>query len=283
MPTFRRSCAAVTALKLLLVCLAGYATLCAYLFAIQDRMIFLADVGAGAGMTTPRDAGLEYEDVSIETTDGLRLHGWYVPAAGRRALLFFHGNAGDVSIRTESLRLFHELGLSVLIIDYRGYGRSEGRPSESGLYMDAEAAWAHLVERLDYAPGDIVVFGRSLGAAVAAWIAARREPRALIIESAFTSVPDLGQELYWFLPVRWLSRNRFPTRELVAAVDCPVLVAHGREDEIIPYRHGEQIFAAAAEPRAWLELDGGHNDVGLRILHGAYREGIRRFLESLGD
>lgn len=269
--------------KLLLIVAGGYAVLVGYVFLAQSRMVYLPDAAGGYGPLTPADLGLDYEDVEIPTRDGLRLHGWLVHGGGSRMLLFFHGNAGNISHRLESIRLFHELGLSVLIIDYRGYGRSEGRPSEQGTYADAEAAWTYLTERRGVAPSDIVVFGRSLGGPIAAWLAARHTPAGLVVESAFTSVPDLASELYWFLPVRWLSRFRYPTRDLVAGVDCPVLVVHGRDDEIVPFAHGEAIYAAAREPRTLLELPGGHNDAYLRIEHGAYRDGLEQFLRSLSD
>ncbi len=128
-----------------------------------------------------------------------------------------------------------------------------------------------------------MLFGRSLGGPVAAWLAARQRPAGLVIESAFTSVPDLGREIYWFLPVRWMSRFSYPTRELVRDVRCPVLVAHSRDDEIVPFAHGRAIFEAANEPRELLELHGGHNEAYLRIEHGAYRDGLQRFLRSLDD
>lgn len=268
--------------KLLGVALVGYAALAGYLWLVQERMIYLPDAVGGSGRT-PADLGLDYSDVTIATADGVRLHGWLVPGDGPITVLFFHGNAGDVSHRLESVRLFHELGLSVLIVDYRGYGRSEGRPSEAGTYADAEAAWSYLTAERGVPAERIVVFGRSLGGPIAAELASRHTPRGLVIESAFTSVPDLAARIYWFLPVRLLSRYEYPTRDLVRDVHCPVLVVHSRNDEIVPFAHAEAIYAAANEPRTLLEVAGGHNDAYLRIEHGAYREGLARFLSGLGD
>lgn len=267
--------------KLLVVLAAGYAVLAGYVYLNQHRMVFLPDA-AGAGLeATPATLGLEHESVEFTTADGVRLHGWFVPASGPTTLLFFHGNAGNISHRLTSLQFFHELGLSVFIIDYRGYGESEGRPTEQGTYADAEAAWNYLTGRRGIAPGDIVVFGRSLGGSIAAWLASRHTPRGLIVESAFTSLPALGRQIYWFLPVRWLSRFEYPTREYIADVQCPVLIVHSRDDEVVPFEHGRALYSAANEPRTLLELSGGHNEAYLRIEHGAYREGLERFLGRL--
>ncbi|MBN1239646.1 MAG: alpha/beta hydrolase [Gammaproteobacteria bacterium] len=268
-------------LKLLLAAFVAYAVVVAFMYFSQQRMLYLPTVPERALRATPDDAGLPYRDVTLQTEDGVRLHGWFVPAAGPRVLLFFHGNAGNVSHRLESLRLFHELGMSVLIIDYRGYGESGGTPTEQGTYLDADAAWRHLTQTLDVAPERIVVFGRSLGAAVAAWLAARVQPAGLIVESAFTSVPDLGQELYPWLPVRWLSRFDYATSEYVAKVRCPVLVVHSRDDEIAPFRHAERILGAVRGPRTLLVLEGSHNEAHV-LSERRYAAGLREFLESLG-
>jgi hypothetical protein len=267
-------------LKLLVVVLAGYGILVGYLYLTQDRMIYFPEVPGRAVDLTPAQVGLEYEDLAIRASDGTRLHGWYVAGDGPMTLLFFHGNAGNISHRLSSIELFHELGLSVLIFDYRGYGRSEGRPSEAGTYEDAEAVWRYAREQRELAAEGLVIFGRSLGGSIAARLASRHRSGGLIVESAFTSAPDLGQEVYWFLPVRWMSRFRYPTREFVRAVRCPVLVVHSRDDEIVPFHHGEAIFAAAQEPRTFLELAGSHNEAHLQSEH-RYRDGLRAFLRSL--
>jgi hypothetical protein len=266
-------------LKLLLIVVAGYALVAALAYLMQHRMLYLPHVPGRALVATPLDAGLAYEDLTLTTVDGVGLHGWFVPGSGRRVLLFFHGNAGNVSHRLGSIELFHDLGLSVLIIDYRGYGASEGRATEEGTYRDAEAAWQYLTETRGVEPAQIVLFGRSLGGAVAAWLAARTRPAALIVESSFTSVPDIGQELYPWLPVRWLSRFEYATREHVESARCPVLVVHSRDDEIAPFRHGEAIFAAAPEPRTLLELDGTHNEAHV-LSERAYVAGLRAFLDQ---
>lgn len=265
-------------MKLLLAVVIGYAVIASAMYLLQHRLLYLPDVPSRALSTTPRDIGLDYEDVTLHTADGVAIHGWFVPG-GDRVLLFFHGNAGNISHRLGSIEVFHRLGLSVLIIDYRGYGRSEGRPSEAGMYQDAEAAWEYLTVARGLAAERIVVLGRSLGGAVAAYLAAHRSPGALIVESSFTSVPDLASELYRWLPARTLSRFDYPTARYVAAVDCPVLVVHSRDDEITPFRHAEAIFAAARDGRALVELEGTHNDAHLRSERD-YIAALRLFLTA---
>ncbi len=266
-------------LKLIAIVAAGYGLLVLVVYLMQARMLYLPEVAGRALVMTPRDAGMSFDDVALETTDGVKLHGWFVAGRSERVVLFFHGNAGNISHRLDSIRQFHELGLSVLIIDYRGYGQSEGRATEHGLYRDAEAAWHYLTETRGIAAGNIVIFGRSLGASVASRLAARREPAALIVESSFTSVPDIAADLYPWLPVRWLCRLRHATRDYIRDVRCPVLVVHSRDDEIIPFRHGEEIFAAANEPRTLLTISGGHNDAFLAD-EGTYLRGMRAFLTA---
>ena len=243
-------------------------------------MIYLPELPGRELTAVPGDIGLEYRDVTLRTSDDVDIHGWFVPGSGSRVLLFFHGNAGNISHRLDSIRQFHALGLSVFIIDYRGYGKSNGRPGEKGMNRDALAAWEYLTGDMAFEPSDIVIFGRSLGGAVAARLAARTEPLALIVESAFTSVPDIASEIYPWLPARWLSRMRHSTQKYVADVRSPVLVVHSRDDEIIPYHHGERIFESAGQPRSMLPLRGGHNDAWLRD-QANYIKGLREFLASV--
>ena len=267
-------------LKLIAAVAIGYALLVALIYLMQGRMLYLADVPGRELTSSPQDIGLDFEEVTLETDDGVMLHGWFVPSDSARVLLFFHGNAGNISHRLESIRQFHDLGLSVLIIDYRGYGQSGGRTTESGINRDADAAWRYLIEQRGLRADDIVIFGRSLGGSVAARLAARQQPLGLIVESSFTSVPDVAQEIYPWLPARWLSRLQHATRDHVREAPCPVLVIHSREDEIIPFHHGEAIFSAAPEPRTLLELRGSHNDAFIRDEH-TYLRGLAAFLGSL--
>lgn len=267
--------------KILLLVAAGYALVVLIVFLAQRSMLYLPNAAGPSLDVTPARAGLDYEDVRLKTDDGIALHGWFVPGRSKRVLLFFHGNAGDITHRLFSIQQFHDLGLSVFIIDYRGYGESGGRPSENGMYRDAEAAWRYLAETRRVDAGDIVIFGRSLGASIASRLAARHRPGALIVESSFTSVPDIAQDLYPWLPVRWLTRLRHSTRDHVAEVRCPVLVVHSRDDDIVPYHHGEAIYAAANEPKSLLTIRGGHNDA-ISGDEATYVNGIRAFLSDAG-
>ncbi|MEA3546234.1 MAG: alpha/beta hydrolase [Thermodesulfobacteriota bacterium] len=230
---------------------------------------------------SPVDVGLPYESVKLVTSDNVQLDGWYIPAPhARGVVLFCHGNAGNISHRLESLLLFNKLGFSTLIFDYRGYGRSQGKPSEQGMYKDAEIAWQHLTQERGVPPPQIILFGRSLGAAVTAHLATIHTPAALILESCFTSVPDIAADLYPFLPVRLLSRLDYNAIKKLENVPCPVLIAHSPNDEIIPYKHGRALYAAAKEPKRFLELRGGHND-GFLVTGKVYRDGLDSFLSEI--
>ncbi len=263
----------------LLAAALGYAGIAGWLYFAQESFVYFPDRTLTG---TPARASLPYEAVTFTTDDGVRLSGWFIPAPkARGTLLFSHGNAGNISHRLESIRQFHDLGLDVFIYDYRGYGESEGKPSEEGTYRDAEAAWRYLVETRKVAPERLIYFGRSLGAGVASWLATRHPPRALIVESAFTSVPDFGAEVYPWLPARWLARLHYSTRENLRAVQVPVLVIHSRNDEIIPFRHGEALYQAANEPRELLEIRGGHND-GFLVSGKRYTDGLDAFLRRNG-
>jgi fermentation-respiration switch protein FrsA (DUF1100 family) len=255
-----------------------YTALALVLFFLQSRLVHLPNMPGRELMATPQQIGLNYESISLMTDDGIKLHGWYIPAQkSQGTLLFFHGNAGNISHRLESLVIFNRLGLDVLIFDYRGYGRSEGTPSEEGLYKDAEAALRYLREEHGLAMGDIIFFGRSLGGSVAAWLAARYPPAALIIESSFTSAQDMAAELYPFLPTRLLTRLHYDTLKNIQAVRSPVLIVHSRDDEIIPFQQGRKLFAAAQEPKRFLEIRGKHNE-GFLESRRNYEKGIQDFL-----
>lgn len=256
---------------------AFYVGLSLLLFLFQSRFIYfpLRQIEA-----TPAIIGLAYETMQFEAEDRVKLSGWFIPAEGAsHIVLFFHGNAGNISHRLESIALFHRLGLSVFIVDYRGYGQSEGSPSENGTYLDAAAAWRYLVEERGVDPEQIIIFGRSLGGAVATWLAHNHPPKALIIESTFTSVPDMGARQYPFLPVRLLARIHYNSLERIPQINVPILIVHSPDDEIIPYSHGQQLFQAANEPKAFLQLRGGHNE-GFIISGQPYEEGLKSFIEK---
>jgi len=258
-----------------------YAILALYVYLMQPRLLYLPDMPGRTVEATPAAVGLEYEDITLLTADGLYLHAWFVGHERPRAtVLFCHGNAGNISHRLDTLRLLHALGLQVLIFDYRGYGRSEGRPSEAGTYRDADAAWRFLREVRGIPAGEIILFGRSLGAAVCADLASRVQAAAVILESAFTSVPEMAATIYPWLPVRLLSRYHYDNLTKLERIHRPLLVVHARHDEIIPFSHGERLFQRAGEPKQFLELNGGgHNDAFLTS-RDAYTHGLKTFLDT---
>jgi hypothetical protein len=228
--------------------------------------------------------GRPYEEARFAARDGTRLHGWFFPAAAdspRRhlAALHCHGNGGNLSHRLGVAEALLETGVNVLLFDYRGYGLSAGRPSEEGTYLDAEAAHAWLVAR-GFAPAHIIAFGESLGGGVAAELARRVPLAGLVLQSTFTSIPDLGAELFPFLPVRWLARIRYDTLAKLPQLHVPVLVMHGREDTLVRFAHAERNYAAANPPKRLVELAGDHNDF-LDAGRAVFRDGFAAWLAEL--
>lgn len=249
-----------SALQIILLVYLGLTVL---IYFRQSSLVFLPEIDRGF-RASPANIGLAFTPLKLPTTDGETLDGWFVPAAtsrGARGLvIFFHGNAGNMTHRLDYLRMFHDMGLATLILDYRGYGRSSGTASEDGTYLDAEAAWRHATQALEFSPGRIVLFGESLGGGVATQLAAGNRPGALILVSTFTSVPDMGADLYPLLPIRLLARIRYDSLARLAQISCPVLVIHSRDDDIIPFVHGQRLFEAARQPKQFIELAGGHNE-----------------------
>ena len=264
--------------NMLMAAAVAYAAVLLLVFLFQPRLIYFPQVEREL-TTTPRATGLDYEDVSLHTVDGVKLHGWWVPARDARGtVLMMHGNAGNISHRLGYLTMFNRLGYSVLLFDYRGYGKSAGSPDEEGTYRDAEAAWEHVTATRNVQPHDIVMVGESLGGGVATWLATKHPPRALVLASTFTSVPDLGAGIYPWLPVRLIARIEYANLARIKEIAAPVLVAHSRQDDIIPFAHGEALFAAAREPKQLLVLSGGHND-GFLFMRDEWIAAVGTFLD----
>lgn len=244
---------------LLLLAAGIYAGFAMHLYLSQDRQLFFPERQV---QITPDQIGLPYDTVQLQSTDGVTLHGWYISAAARprATVLYLHGNTGNIGNCLESARQLVLLGMNVLLIDYRGYGDSTGTPSEQGMYQDAEAAWRYLLETRHANPQEIVVYGHSLGGAVASWLAVQHTPGSLIVEAAFTSLPESAADHYPWFPVRWLVHYHFDTEGSLSAVHCPVLIVHSVDDEVIPYSHGLRLFDAVKGSKSLLELQGGHND-----------------------
>lgn len=260
---------------------AVYAGLALYLYAFQERFIYFPDLPSRQVTATPADIGLAFEAVRLGTADGETLAGWYIPApAARGTLLYLHGNGGNIGHRLDPIAVFHRLGLNILIIDYRGYGASTGKPGEEGTYLDALAAWDYLIQEKRHLPQRIVLFGESLGGSIAAWLAARQTPAGLVLYASFTSVPELAQALYPIFPASLLARYRYDTRAALASVHCPLLILHSPEDEIVPFSHGQALLAAAREPKRLVELRGGHNDA-LLLSREVYSQAVGAFLQEV--
>lgn len=237
---------------------------------------------------TPAAYGLPYEELTLTAKDKKRINAWLVPASPAAAIvLFCHGNAGNISHRLDKIRIFNSLGLGVLIFDYRGYGKSTGRPSEKGIYLDAEAAYQYLASARASARAktgtsgvmDVLFYGESLGCAVAAELALRHKPSGLILESPFTSIPDMGARLFPWLPVRLMVTNKYDSLAKIGGISCPLLVLHSPDDEIVPFEMGRRLFEAAPGPKEFVEISGSHND-GFIFAGKKYIEGIKSFVEG---
>lgn len=230
------------------------------------------------------ELGRPVADVFFKTVDGLELNGWFFPADANSprasvVILVCHGNGGNISHRLDLCRTLLASGVSVFLFDYRGYGRSRGRPSEQGTYRDAQAAYGWLRHR-GFAGKNIIPYGESLGGGVASELCLREETGGLILQSTFTSIPDIGAELYPWLPVRWISTIRYNTHDKLPRIHVPVLVLHSRSDRLISYRHAERNFAAANEPKIFQEIQGDHNDPTVNAER--FREGIEKLLRLVG-
>jgi fermentation-respiration switch protein FrsA (DUF1100 family) len=268
-----------------------------YLMLFEDSFIYFpAKYPAGAWERAERRAPREgeivarVEDVELAAADGVRLHGWYcTPHVGRGGalepvetkgtLLFLHGNAGNISHRYEIMEDFVKLPVNVLIIDYRGYGKSEGRPSEEGLYTDARAGWDYLTTTRKIPASQIVIFGESLGGAVAIDLATKTNACGLIVQSSFTSIADMAAELLPFVP-SFMLRTKMDSLSKIKRVSCPKLFIHSQADEIILYKLGRRLFDAAHAPKQFYEVKGASHNLTFEIGGAAYYEAIRSFINT---
>jgi len=263
------------ALLLLLVLIAGIVMW----DRVVESMIFHPVRGVAI---TPEQLGIEAEEVFIETEDGVKIHGFYLPAPGaKRALLFLHGNAGNASHRLPNAAELVRLECSVLVLDYRGYGLSEGSATEAGVYADARAGLDHLIEQRGFPENRIIVFGRSLGGAVAADLAQERKLAGVILESTFSSIADVVSNGPAGALLRALAGRRFESASKIGKIRAPLLYFHGDRDEVIRYELGQQLFDVAPEPKAFETIHGaGHNDL-TQVGGRPYFERIRKFLDEI--
>ena len=262
-------------MNLLLIILLVVVGVCLFLRWREPSLIYYP-------MRTPFTTPAGVTDLNLTTSDGVAIHGWFIPAqfAPAPTVLLFHGNAGNLSHRLQKISLLRAAGAAVCIIDYRGYGRSIGTPSETGTYRDARAAYDYLTTARQLPARNIVLYGESLGSAVAVELATQVPVGGVIIEEAFTSIPEVGQKMFPLLPVGWLVHNRYDTIHKMGRLQSPLLIFHSRQDELFPYQYAERLLAAAPEPKRLVELHGGHNDAFWQS-QAVYRSALQQFFARL--
>ncbi|MCH7622841.1 MAG: alpha/beta hydrolase [Nitrospinae bacterium] len=246
-----------------------------FLVACEDKIIYHPHKYP-QGIWNPSSFNVKVEDVFFQAKDGTKLHGWYIPSANAQAtLLWFHGNAGNLTHRLENIQQLQPLALNIFIFDYRGYGKSEGKPSEAGIYQDSQAAYDYLIREKNVVPlENLFLFGRSLGGICAVEVASSNPAAGLILESVFTSARDMAGQVFPLLPIGWAIRSKFSAVEKVPYLKLPKLFLHGTKDEIVPYKLGRKLYSAAAEPKEFYDIEGaGHNDT--------YGVGVREYFSAL--
>ena len=250
-----------------------------YVRYIESHAIFYPMKGIDL---TPKYLDLAFEDIYLTTADNFKINGWFIPAdKARYTVLFFHGNAGNLSHRLEKIMIMHQMRLNVFIIDYRGYGRSQGKPTEAGMYLDARCAYDYLVDKRKLSPEQIILYGESLGNGAVVHLAAESKVAALVIESGFSRGRDVAKSVYWFVPNFFFS-NSFDSLTKIKKVSAPKLFIHSRNDEIVPLRLSKKLYAAAGEPKEFCEIIGSHNTAYMDSRE-AYVSGLGSFIDRLKD
>ncbi|MFT7538409.1 MAG: fermentation-respiration switch protein FrsA (DUF1100 family) [Lysobacterales bacterium] len=248
-----------------------------YVRFLEKKTAFAPEINISA---TPNDVDLKYEDVYLQV-DGFIIHGWWVPCEGaQRTLLYLHGNAGNISDRVDKIRVYHDLGFNFFIIDYRGYGLSEGKPSEEGLYTDAQVAYNYLIKDQGIVGGEIFLCGASLGSAVAIDLATKVEIKALILDSAFSSALDIGRDIYPFIP-GFMIKLKFNSIDKIAYVKVPKLFLHSVTDDVILIKFGVKLYDAAPGPKEFVRMKGDHV-ASHRDDSEKFRKTIKLFLQGMG-
>ncbi len=260
-----------------IIALAACLSFFGFLYSFQEKLLYFPDKNL---IASPRDLNLNFENIFFQTKDKKTLHAWFIKNdKAKFTILFCHGNAGNISHRLESIDLFHQLHLNVFIFDYRGYGKSNGTPSEEGSYEDVFSAWNYLTKEKQINENQIIIFGRSLGGAIASFLASKVKSKAVVLESTFSSFHSIAKDHYPWLPVRQLARLKYETINHVKNIKSPILIAHSKDDEIIPFRHGQNIFEQANEPKEFLTLRGNHNG-GFLLSKKDYMKSLAKFIDS---
>jgi fermentation-respiration switch protein FrsA (DUF1100 family) len=272
-------------IKILLAIALFYIAAMIAIYFAQALFIYAPQMPTRNLVATPADIGLEYEDLTLQTIDNETINAWYIPTKtsnteSTKTVLFFHGNAGNISHRLETINIYNNLGLDFLIFDYRGFGISTGKPSEQGTYLDADTVWKYLVEERKLEPKDIIIAGRSLGGGVAAELAKKTHPAMLILESTFTSMTEVSAKHYPFMPTGLIVNHEYETNLKLKDIHCPIVFAHSKNDEVIPYEHSQRNYATANEPKQYIELRGGHGS-GFLLSNKDYVHGLQRALNEM--
>lgn len=263
-------------LKFIIIIITILGLLWLYFFYFERKSIFYPTKRIDL---TPDIIGLKYEDLYFDTTDAVKLNGWWIPAKNPRAtLLFCHGNAGNIGDRVELIGLFNELNLNVFIFDYRGFGKSAGSPNESGTYLDAMGTYNYVKEAKDVTEDRVIIFGKSIGGNIAIDLATKAKAALLISDSAFTSTVAMCKEVYPFLPAKLIVTQRYDALSKIGEVDMPKLIIHSKDDEIVPFHHGEELYRNAGEPKEFFVMEGLHNDA-ISTFRSKYKKGIKDFLD----
>lgn len=252
-----------------------YLGICLFVYFYQKNLIFFP-----SKTMEEMPEGMSLEEVYFVTEDNVKLHAWYLDNQAKKTVLFFHGNAGNLSHRQKQLEVFDELKLNALIFDYREYGKSEGViEKEEDLYVDARASLDYLIQERGMNEEDVIIWGRSLGGALAIDVAQERNVAAVIIESTFFSMDAMASRQFWFLPTKLLSKYHFQNDEKINNIDSKILIIHSLEDEVIPFENGKKLFEAANDPKNFLEISGDHN-YGFSKSYNTYIKAIDTFFNN---
>jgi fermentation-respiration switch protein FrsA (DUF1100 family) len=260
----------------------GYVLVLAILRIFESRLIFFPDYPNHlAGDWHPR--GLPVEDVWLTSSDGVKLHAWWIPNENAKfTFLAFHGNAGNVADRASVYEFLRDTPANILAVEYRGYGRSEGKPSEAGFYRDADTAFAYLVNVKLEDPRTILSFGQSLGTAVAAHLAAQHPVGGVILEAPFPSLARAARRIFWFLPgASLIVYSQFDTAARLKEISAPMLIVHCTQDPVLPFRFGQEVYAVARQPKEFLAINGSCHEEASLIAPSEYRAALQKFLSGL--
>ena len=247
----------------------------------QAVFIYAPDLPSRELEATPADIGLEYESLELITLDQEKLHAWYIPAKNvtNQTVLFFHGNAGNISHRLETIKIYNQFDFNILIIDYRGFGMSSGKPSEQGTYIDATTAWDYLIKTKKLSAKEIIIAGRSLGGGIASELAKNVQPALLILESTFTSMTEVSGVHYPFMPTNLIVKHRYETINKLPDIHCPIVIVHSKKDEVIPFEQSLRNYKIANQPKQFIEITGGHGN-GFLHSKSIYMAGLEKAFDE---